>query len=146
MAEADSRQAGLFAAAFLLGCVAAAESVNTITPATPVGAFGIVDGDGRPHPIARVFGDLTQAAGRPRLAVANPCPGRLAAVAAAMPDGPALGIANLAAQPVNVRIIGPACTRIRLIDAEGVGTGNIKESTMPDNLVRLDSYAICHVR
>ena len=88
MAQEDPRQMGLFAAAFLIGYVDAAEGVELLTLAAPTGPLGLFNASGTTRSVAAAFADLAALAGCARLNVAHTAHGRLAAVSAVAPDGP----------------------------------------------------------
>lgn len=94
MAMLDPRQAGLFAAAFLVGAVAATEAsrVDRLAPAAPAGPFGLVAG-GSFRPIWHVFAALTRLGNAERLRVTAPA--GMAAIAVASAGGRAVVVANL---------------------------------------------------
>ncbi len=149
MGSRDPRQAGLFAAAFLLGTVAAAGDVQAISPATPTGDFGLVDQDGWARPIAAVFAALAAHTGRPRLRATHKAPGRLIALAFQTETGPELWVANLTGEPIDIRLQGPDVFTALVIDADrwsGSSADGSAAEPVLSNQLRLDSYAVCRLR
>ena len=145
----DPRQTGLFAAAFLLGTVAATDDVQAITPATPTGDFGLVNRDGRARPVAAVFTALARRVGRPRLGATHAVPGRLATLAIETEVGPELWVANLTGAPIDLRLEGPVVGTALVIDADrlsGAAADALAEEPMHSKGLRLDSYAVCCFR
>ncbi len=149
MSREDPRQMGLFAAAFLIGYVDAAEGVDLLTLAAPTGPFGLFNCSGTARPVAAAFAGLAALSGCARLNVAHAASGRLAAVSAIAPDGPVVWLANLGADPLSVTLSGSAATRILRFDAETVAAAplNLAEEHIPTRgLLPLDGYAFCRIR
>lgn len=97
MADADPRQRGLFAAAWMVGAMAATEgsAVSGLSLAAPAGPMGLVEGE-TVRPVYHVFRRLAALVGAERLAVEAPA--GVAAVAAREGTRTALVIANLTAE------------------------------------------------
>jgi D-apionolactonase len=99
MAATDPRQCGLFAAAWMVGAVAATagSAVDSLALAAPDGPFGLLDELGQPHPAFHAFRALARLSGRRRLALGLAAP--FAGVAAEIDGRANAVIANLGAAP-----------------------------------------------
>ena len=144
----DPRQRGLFAAAFMIGYVAAARDIAALTLGAAAGEIGLLEDSGRMRPAAMSFAGLAALGGRPRLRATSPAPHRLAAVAAKGEHGPVLWLANLSARPITVELDGRAGGRILTIDAERLEHGpadRIEAEPLTSSTIRLASFAICRI-
>ncbi|MBC9032020.1 hypothetical protein IAG41_06415 [Sphingomonas sp. JC676] len=105
MAEIDPRQDGRFAAAWMLGYVAASEAagLEALTPGALTGPFGVLGRDG-PRPVYGVVRDLAALAGLPRRACRSSAPDRILAIAVDAPEGTVLLLANITADPRDVAL------------------------------------------
>jgi hypothetical protein len=115
MADADPRQRGQFAAAWMVGAMAAtaASSVAELSLAAPGGPLGVVD-DGIVRPAYHTLRFFAELAGAERLAAGTP-PG-IAAVAAGSGREIAVAVANLTPHARSVALRG----RGRLLPPEPV--------------------------
>ncbi len=148
ISDRDPRQRGLFAAAFLLGIVAATRGVDALTLGAPVGDIGLLEPSGQIRPVAAAFAMAARLAGSPRLAAEHDAPHRLAAFAARNVDGPTLCLANLTGEAFEVHLDGPALTRVAMLDATRWATAptiDPAEAALPDGPLRLDAYAVCRL-
>lgn len=106
MAENDPRQGSLFGAAFALGlaATAAANGIDAVTLAAPVGPFGMV-GDGYlSRPIAWVVAGLAGLRECGMIAATSSASDRLAVLAVRRGDGVELWLANLTDRALTVEI------------------------------------------
>ena len=145
----DPRQDGLFAAAFLLGYVAAVRDVQAITPAAPTGRFGLVDAYAMARPLASVFAGLASRAGQPRLSATHRASGRLAAIAIQTDEGAELWVANLTSDPVKIQLYGPVVEDLMVSDANSLSHLPVERAyaeTTPPALMTLDSFAVARAR
>ncbi len=114
MAAADPRQQGLFAAAWMVGAVAATagSTVASLALAAPAGPLGLVDAAGRPYPAYFAFAALGRLSGHPRrpLQLAQP----FAGVAAEIAGRIHAVIANLAPEAAELTL--PADAELRVLD------------------------------
>jgi hypothetical protein len=99
MAAADPRQRGLFAAAWMIGAVAATEgsAVKSLALGAPAGPLGLLDDKGAPYPAFHAFRALARLSGRRRLALGLAAP--FAGVAAEIDGHAHAVIANLGTTP-----------------------------------------------
>ncbi|MFM7443876.1 MAG: hypothetical protein ACKO2N_08185, partial [Tabrizicola sp.] len=101
----DPRQSGLFAAAFMVGVMAATEGmpIDRIVLGALCGPFALVNPDGSARPAWHVFKALTALSGAPRRVLA--CGPGLAGVTAVAEDGvPHLILANTTGQGRSTRL------------------------------------------
>ncbi len=148
ISDCDPRQRGLFAAAFLLGIVAATRGVDALTLGAPIGDIGLLEPSGQIRPVGAAFAMAARLAGSPRLAAEHDAPHRLAAFAARSVDGPTLCLANLTGEAFEVHLDGPALTRVAMLDATRWATAptiDSSEAALPDGPLRLDAYAVCRL-
>jgi hypothetical protein len=128
LAEADPRQRGLFAAAWAVGVLAATEAsaVESLCLAAPLGPFGVIyrkaawpqplfddTSEAAVFPLFHVVRAAHSLAGRPRLAL-GALPAPLVGIAAKMPAGTTLIVANPGTPPRRLAL--PGRGRVRLLD------------------------------
>ena len=148
ISDCDPRQRGLFAAAFLLGIVAATRGVDALTLGAPIGDIGLLEPSGQIRPVAAAFAMAARLAGSPRLMAEHDAPHQIAAFAARSADGPTLCLANLTGEAFEVHLDGPVLTRVAMLDATRWATAptiDPAEEVMPDGPLRLDAYAVCRL-
>jgi hypothetical protein len=128
LAAADPRQRGLFAAAWAVGVLAAtqASAVESLCLAAPLGPFGVIfqeaawpqplfddNPEATVFPLFHVVRAAHRLAGRPRLAL-GALPAPLVGVAAKIPAGTTLMIANAGRPPRRLTL--PGRGRVRILD------------------------------
>lgn len=108
MAAVDPRQDGLFAAAWLVGYVAATleAALDVLTPAALTGPFGAI-GDSGVRPVCAVIASLARLAGAARIGTRSSDPSRVAALAARTAGKLTVWIANLTGRPQTVAFVAP---------------------------------------
>ncbi|WIY52148.1 hypothetical protein O9Z70_11815 [Devosia sp. YIM 151766] len=140
MAMHDPRQQGLFAAAFMVGAVAAtqASGVESLALAAPSGPFGLVEGQ-RIFPAYHAFLGLSRLAGLDRRAVE--APDWCAAVAARSGDTESVILANLTPDPQ--RIFLPRTARYVVLDRAQNAAQWLNESPRQSGTaIALGPYAV----
>ncbi len=151
MAGDEPRQRGLFAAAFALGyaAIAARDGIDALTFASPSGPFGLFDAvTGTARPIALVIAGLARLASLPRIDARVSGPRRIAALAAAAPEGAVLWLANLGGEATTVRVEGRAYRSMTVIDAAALArhpADAVLARPFAGNEIALDSYAVCRL-
>jgi D-apionolactonase len=108
LTDNDSRQRGLFAAAWNLGLVSAAAEAKlaSVTLGATTGAQGFIDQAGKPHPVFHIFAELAANSGNQRFTTANTAPSRAASLAYKTKTGSILLIANLTNDQQRVSLSG----------------------------------------
>lgn len=160
LAEADPRQRGLFGASWAVGVLAATAgtTVDSLCLAAPLGPFGVIyrkapwpqplfdeSPEARVYPLFHVLRAAQALARRPRRAV-GPLPSPLVALAATIPAGTGLIVANPGAAARRLKL--PARGQVRILDTSQVAAA-IRDPFWLDNTaametdtLHLDSYAI----
>lgn len=108
LTDNDPRQRGLFAAAWNVGLIARVcdGGVNAVTLGAATGPQGVIAANGTLHPAFHVVSALGAASSTRRLATASSASSRVASFAHAGKSGPVLWLANLTAEPQDVKIGG----------------------------------------
>jgi hypothetical protein len=130
MARLDPRHGALFGAAFMTGVAAqaVAAGVEQLILASPGGAFGLIDGAGRPRPVHAVHAELAGSAGSGRIAASIDHAGLLAV---AYRTGSAVHVlaANLTAEQIELRL-PQAIRSASILETGGFQTTPVEESTI----------------
>jgi hypothetical protein len=169
LTDRDPRQRGLFAAAWLLGYVAASAygGLEAVAMGAPTGPFGFIHRPAdRPqpyfdaldgpaiYPAFHVMAGLTRGSGQPLVAVSVSQPNAVAALAWREGERPVLWLANLTAEPVDLAIAGLPGNgaRLSVVDAAGFERAT-REPGALENLARpltgatftLDAYGVARI-
>ncbi|MEP9390049.1 hypothetical protein [Mesorhizobium sp. KR9-304] len=112
-ATIDPRQSALFAAAYAVAAAAhaSASGVEAVILGSPVGPFGIMNGDGSPRPIKAIVAELTSAAGSQGHALAIGIPG-IYGVAYGSDQSLRALVANLTSEAISSLPIGLGKARL----------------------------------
>lgn len=144
MARHDPRQKGLFAAAFMVGVMAATQgsTVDEIALAAPSGPFGLSDGQ-RLFPVYPVFEWLCAAAGQSRVDVS--LPSGLVAVGYSNGGLTDVLVANVTSEPIGFGL--SAVARFRTFEySADLEDGRVTTAWRSGDRVELDAWGIGFVR
>jgi hypothetical protein len=137
MAERDPRHGALFGAAHLVAVLAAAmPRAGAVAPLFATGPSGLVDGEGRPLPLAFVHAEAAAARGA-RLLPAPPRAG-LATLAWSRDGRRTALLANLTPEPLDLSL--PGAPR-----AHRLAPGSRGWEPVADGVLRLDPFATLRV-
>ena len=169
LTDKDPRQRGFFAAAWLLGYVAASAygGLEAVAMGAPTGPFGFIhrpadwpqpyfdtlDGPAV-YPAFHVMAGLTRGSDRPLIPVSVSQPGRVAALAWREGERQVLWLANLTAQPVDLAIAGLPGNgaRLSVLDAAGFERATREPGfleslarPLPGATLTLDAYGVARI-
>ncbi len=150
MAIEDPRQRGQFAAAWMIGALAATASsrVESLALAAPSGPFGLIDRAGHLYPAFHAFTALAQLQGQPRLGLKTPT--GIAGLAVTSGASLHLILSNLSAEPQELAL--PSSGSILLLDTstlyESARDPHWLETAARQNtgLITLEPYASAFIR